>query len=245
MQKIINIENRIFYIYTLKCPETLEVKYVGVTCTTLSARLAQHIYDSKKKDTRSHKRNWISSLLENSQRPIIETIEVCDYTNWEEKEKYWIARLKNLTNTREGGKGVVLNRSEDSIKRSSEAKFKPIVCIMEDRSVVKYKSITEASNITKVPRTSIQYSITALSYSSYGINFLLEEDYYEGLEKTISIKPRKYKYKIIHNNIEYTPLSFSKKLNISETPVYLWCEGKNKWEDSYSYDGKEITIIKI
>ena len=240
MQKIKNIENRIFYIYVLKCPLTLDIKYVGVTCTSLKARLSQHIYDSKKGGT--YKRNWIKSL---SQKPIIEQIEICDYTNWEEREKYWITFYDNLTNTDSGGKGCVLNRSKESIKKSAEAKYKPVICIDINRNVQRFKSLKEASEITGVPRTSIQYSLSGINRSSYNLNFIFEKDYYKGLEKYIKINPKKNKYIIVHCNKNYTPIEFSQFLNISETAVYLWCEGKIKWENSFSYDGNNIEIIKI
>ena len=243
MQRITNIKNRKFYIYVLKEPNTLEIKYVGVTCTSLSSRLSQHIYDSKKGGT--YKRNWIKSLINNNLKPIIEKIEECNYSNWEEREKHWINFYDNLTNTREGGKGVILNRTKESIKKSSEAKMKKVVCIDSNRNVFFYNSLKEASELTGVPRTSIEYSISKLEYCSYGFNFLLEKDYFQGLENNLVIKLKKHKYKIIHLDIEYTPIQFAQKLNISETTVYLWCEGKIKWENSFSYDGNLIKIIKI
>lgn len=243
MQKIKNIENRIFYIYTLKCPLTMKIKYVGVTCTKLNARLSQHIYDSKKGGT--YKRNWIQSLLKIDLKPIIEVIETCSYLNWEEREKYWINSYSNLTNTKEGGNGVILNRSFDSIKRSSEAKFKSIIGIDSNRNIQLFNSLKEAQIITGVPRTSIQYSLSQINNSSYGYNFLYKEEYYEGLENIVKINPRKYKYKIKHLDKTYTPIEFAKKLNISETIVYLWCEGKSEWKNSRNFDGNEINIIKI
>ena len=36
-------------IYTLKDPNTDEIRYVGVTTTTLNQRLSAHIYDDKHK----------------------------------------------------------------------------------------------------------------------------------------------------------------------------------------------------
>lgn len=240
MQRIKDIENRIFYIYVLKHPLTLEIRYVGVTCTTLKARLSQHIHDSKKKNT--YKRNWINSL---PQRPIIEQIEICNYTNWEEREKYWISYYENLTNTREGGGGVVLERTKESIQKSSEAKYKPVICIDNNKNIQKFKSLKEATEITGVPRTSIQYSLVNINNSSYGFKFLYEKDYYEGIENDIKINLKKYKYKILHCNKSYTPIEFSQLLNVSETIVYLWCEGKVKWENAFNYDGNNIVIIKI
>lgn len=243
MQRIKNIKNRKFYIYVLKDPITFKVKYVGVTCTTLSARLSQHIYDSKKRGT--YKRNWINFLKKKNLKPIIEKIEECNYKNYQEREIYWISYYDNLTNTDKGGNGVVLDRKKESIQKSSEAKYKPIVAIDFNKNVYFYKSFKEASEKTGVPKTSIEYSVTNLNYSSYGFNFIIQSDYYKGLENKIKIRKKKNKYKLIHNNITYTPIEFSKFLNISETIVYLWCEGKQLWKNSYSFDGNNLKIVKI
>jgi hypothetical protein len=132
VNKIKNLEKRKFKIYCLKCPETYQVRYIGVTVNTLNARLSQHIFDAKKGGT--YKRNWIKSL---SKKPIIELIENCNYSNWEEKEKYWISYYDNLTNTRDGGAGVILNKSEESRYKSIKAKFKKIVAISQDKTFIK------------------------------------------------------------------------------------------------------------
>jgi hypothetical protein len=243
MQRIKQIEIRKFYIYVLKDPNTLEIRYVGVTCTSLSSRLAQHIYDSKKSGT--YKRNWIGQLLKNNTKPIIEIIEECTYLDYQEREIYWISFYDNLTNTDKGGNGVVTNRSKESIKKSSEAKFSPVVAIDINRNVFFYNSHKQASKETGVPRTSIEYSITNLNYSSYGFNFIKTSDYNESLRYKVRINPKKNKYNLIHNNITYTPIEFAEYLNVSETIVYLWCEGKQLWKNSYKFDNNEIKIIKI
>ena len=243
MQKIKNIENRNFLIYVLKDPYSLEVRYVGVTCTTLSARLSQHIYDSKKLGT--YKRNWISKLVIEGKKPLIETIEVCNYKNWEDREIYWIGFYKNLTNTREGGKGVILNRSEDSIQRSSKAKMKKVVAINENRDVLIFKSHKEASYKLNIPRTSIEYSLLNIDYCSYGYNFIEYSEYVPGIEKTIKITPKKNFYKIMYDNKEFSPKELSNLLNVNEATVYLWCSGKTNWKNSTKLKNKKIDIIMI
>lgn len=243
MQKIKQLKNRIFYIYVLKEPITLDIKYVGVTCTSLNARLSQHIYDSKKGGT--YKRNWISKLVKENLKPLIEVIEVCNYLNYQEREIYWISFYDNLTNTDKGGNGVVTNRTKDSIRKSSESKFSPVVAIDIKRNVYFFKSHKEASEKTGVPRTSIEYSISKLNYSSYGFNFIKLSEYNDDLRYKVKINPKKYKYKLIHNNITYTPIEFATFLNVSETIVYLWCEEKQLWKNSNKFDNKELKIIKI
>jgi hypothetical protein len=239
--RIKNIKQRIFIIYTLKDPETLEIRYVGVTCTNLGARLSQHIYDSKRKGD-SHKKRWIRSL---KTKPLIEKIEECNCKNWGEREKYWISYYKNLTNTEEGGQGVVLNRSEDSVKRSSEAKYKALVAIDSNRKIHYFESHVEASKVLKVPKTSIEYSISNLNYSSYGYNFIHLTEFTVGMEKTVKISKKKQKFNIKYQGKIFTILKLAEHLKINETTVYLWCSGHTNWKKAHKLKGEQIEIFKI
>lgn len=95
------------YIYVLKCPEG-NIRYVGKTIN-LKKRLYSHILEAKSFKKRRHVLHWIYSLLINNLKPIIEIVEVCNESNWEEKEKYWINyyrnTIPNLCNNAEGGLG--------------------------------------------------------------------------------------------------------------------------------------------
>ena len=243
MQRIKNIKTRKFLIYTLKDPVTLEIRYVGVTSTTLSARLSQHIYDSKKLGT--HKRYWIKSLVERNLKPIIETIESCTYKTWEDREKYWISYYENLTNTLSGGRGVVLHRTKESIQKSTEAKYKPLVAITNKRKVLHFKSHVEAEKKLEVPRSSIEYSLSSLNFSAGGYNFIHLVDYKEGMEKSVIIRKKKQKYNVKYQEVIYTPKELAEFLNISETTVYLWCTGKTNWRKAHKLKGEQIEIFKI
>ena len=55
-----------YKLYYLTCPESLEIRYVGVTKQSLSKRLKQHLYKVNRKDRRgqTHKSAWIQSLTE-------------------------------------------------------------------------------------------------------------------------------------------------------------------------------------
>ena len=92
-------------IYTLKHPDTLEVRYVGKTVRSLSRRLGNHIDNAKRSRHNKHLSNWILSILSNGKRPIIELIEEVDNSVWQEREKYWITQYPNLINLTEGGDG--------------------------------------------------------------------------------------------------------------------------------------------
>lgn len=92
-------------IYTLKHPDTLEVRYVGKTVRSLSRRLGNHIDNAKRSKHNKHLSNWILNILSNGKRPIIELIEEVDNSVWQERERYWITQYPNLINLTEGGDG--------------------------------------------------------------------------------------------------------------------------------------------
>lgn len=56
-----------YRIYTLNHPITNEIRYVGQTCQKLENRLKQHLYCRDK----SHKVNWVNSLLKDGLSPKI------------------------------------------------------------------------------------------------------------------------------------------------------------------------------
>jgi len=94
------------YIYYLKDPVTLEVRYVGQT-NDIKRRYNDHISSSIKNDSDSYntyKARWIRKLINNGYKPIIEIIDQCntiDESNF--LEKFYIEKLTNeglnLTNS--------------------------------------------------------------------------------------------------------------------------------------------------
>lgn len=101
------VDTRRVKIYVLKHPDTLEIRYVGKTVRSLSKRLGNHIANAKGNKHNKHLSNWIINILNTGKRPIIELIEECDNSVWEEREKYWISQYTNLINLTEGGDGCV------------------------------------------------------------------------------------------------------------------------------------------
>lgn len=92
-------------IYTLKHPDTGEIRYVGKTVQLLKYRLATHISRSKKYRY-AYVNCWIYSLLQKNKRPIIELIEEVEDSLWENREIYWIqyySPITRLTNFQLGG----------------------------------------------------------------------------------------------------------------------------------------------
>lgn len=95
------------YIYVLKCPEG-NIRYVGKT-NNLKKRLYSHINEAKKGKGRRYVLNWIHGLIILNLKPLIEVIEECNSSNWQDREKYWVAYYRklipNLCNNADGGLG--------------------------------------------------------------------------------------------------------------------------------------------
>lgn len=101
-------KNNIIKIYSLNCPITGTVKYIGKTEFDLNKRLSQHLsnYNLRKKTL---KNNWIKNLLKKGLKPEIELLEYVSKAEWCFWEQFWIEQFKqwgfNLKNSAEGGHG--------------------------------------------------------------------------------------------------------------------------------------------
>lgn len=87
-------------IYTLEDPITNDIKYVGITSSTIENRLKSHIKGTKykKQKRNSGKDRWILDLLSKNLLPIITEIETINdsYEYIEEVlEIYWIWQFKS------------------------------------------------------------------------------------------------------------------------------------------------------
>lgn len=92
------------YIYTLNCPKTGVVKYVG-KAMNMSNRLSGHIFDSNRKKTPVSL--WIKSLISEGLKPKMILLDTCDLSNWEQVEVKWIRHFKDagfdILNVAKGG----------------------------------------------------------------------------------------------------------------------------------------------
>jgi hypothetical protein len=169
---------KIYSIYKLIDPNTLDVRYIGVTTTSLNIRLAQHVYDGRHKSG-THKINWIKALLENNQRPIIELLETTDEDNWQRREIYWINFYQQLTNTLEGGMGVVVDRSKSSVQKSSEAKYVKVCQLKEDGTFIKeWDSPTLASLKLDISKTAINNCLNKRVVLAGDFRWVYYEEYH-------------------------------------------------------------------
>jgi len=114
------------YIYCLKDTEE-NIRYIGKT-TNIKRRLYSHIAEATRSKTNRYVHNWIKSLLKNKQKPIIEIIEICNESNWIEKEQYWIKYyrniISNLCNSCDGGTGGM---TRDNLSKEQLLKKKKIM----------------------------------------------------------------------------------------------------------------------
>lgn len=92
------------YIYTLSCPITGFVKYVGKTVDP-KTRLRKHITAKKQAATSK----WIFSLKDRGLLPIFEIIDETDLDNWQQMEIRYIKLFKSfgapILNHTIGGEG--------------------------------------------------------------------------------------------------------------------------------------------
>ena len=96
-------------IYGLVDPTTPEhIRYVGKTANP-KERIYAHLFSEKRSDS-CHRLKWLRSLSARNLQPsmvVLEEIQLGE--SWQEREKYWIAKLKSenhrLTNATCGGDG--------------------------------------------------------------------------------------------------------------------------------------------
>lgn len=210
---------REYKIYVLKDPNNLKVRYIGVTVRKLNQRLSQHIHDAKN-NKGTHKVHWIKKLLNNNQKPIIELLEICNEKNWQEREIYWIGQFENLTNTREGGAGIIFKPAE-SFRKNIEQRYKPIVQLdLDCKFIQEFQSIKEASEKLNIYRGSIENVLNKWSKTAQGFHFVYKK-YYIPDYKIQIIKRRKTVKKNTEIKVIYNcgkELIFS---TLKETALYL------------------------
>lgn len=114
------------FVYSLICPLTNDIRYIGCTVKNTTARLRQHINEIKR-PMNSYKLNWLRHLnsLGKLNELKIAVIEECDVEQLKERETYWINNysnlLTNLTNTISSGYRI---RGPSGYHHTEEAKRK-------------------------------------------------------------------------------------------------------------------------
>jgi len=112
-------------IYALIDPITCRVRYIGRTKVSIKARLSQHIHRAKYGKEKTHKRDWILSLLKINCKPLVR--KLTEVEGWNESyilEQNLIKKYEHrLTNFYDKGPGSLRTfREEDKIKISESLK---------------------------------------------------------------------------------------------------------------------------
>lgn len=167
-------------IYALVDPFTDKVRYIGFTRTTINNRLSGHKHDSLKRNCNTKKAKWFRKCNLKGKLPYIILLEDNIPENlWKEKEDYYISQYSNLTNQREGGCGIILDRKRTSIYRSTKPKMKPVVQLtLEGEFIQEFESIKEAERYLGLKSLSrIRLVVQSKAFSSNGYRWALKEDY--------------------------------------------------------------------
>lgn len=174
------------YIYTLSCPLSNEIRYVGQS-TDPNTRYRRHISDSKK--GKDHKSNWIRSLIVKDLKPILNIIHDCNESNVDYYEKYYIEEYKkvyDLTNSKEGGKpSKITQEIKDKIRNTlkgrkpspnaaiafAEYKNIKIECYKDKILVGTFDSIKECCEMLNLNRPKVSMVLNNLRPHHKGYTF--------------------------------------------------------------------------
>lgn len=121
-------------IYTLACPNTGQIRYVGKTTRDLRFRLYDHTSNHRLAKETSYKNSWIKSIK--PLKPVIEIIDEVKEDEWIFWEQFYISLFTSwgysLTNMTSGGEGCIggkgckgYKHTEDAKRRISIANSKP------------------------------------------------------------------------------------------------------------------------
>lgn len=135
------------YIYTIKCPKTNLVRYVGKTINT-KERFKKHLSENNN----TLKSKWIKGLRSSGLVPVFDIIDECGKENWQDKERAYIILFKslgaNLLNQMPGGEGgpTMLGKKltkDQRDKISNSKKGKPNKGVSVYNKMTKSKSINQ------------------------------------------------------------------------------------------------------
>jgi len=113
-------------IYTLRHPESLEIRYIGRTKNSLKTRLNGHLSKAKNNKFKTHKDNWLLSL---DCKPIIELLKIvigweASYIEEQNIIRNYLEDGYNLTNLHDRGTGGLMRdiSEEQKLKISNKLK---------------------------------------------------------------------------------------------------------------------------
>lgn len=160
-------------IYVLIDPNTLQVRYIGITCQSLKDRLGNHIHDARYRESDNyHKARWIQSLLSENKKPIIRLIKLCATRVEAEKiESEMILKYKdkhNLVNISDGN-GEFTSKGQHSASVINSKKV--YVYNYDGTYFATYNSHTECSEELGIYVSSIEKCLSGVYKYAKGFQF--------------------------------------------------------------------------
>lgn len=161
-------------IYRLVDPrEPARVRYVGKTACSLATRLRRHLNEARR-GLKAHRYHWIRGLLADGVRPAIELIELCSASEWQAREKHWIAELRAkchpLTNTGPGGDGMDSDAWREVWQRPGQRdrQSKALIAYNADPAVRERKRTQGLARWSGKPRSRQRLTSEAYSAAQVG-----------------------------------------------------------------------------
>lgn len=113
------------FIYALKEPDTGEIRYIG-KANEPNKRFVFHICNREKE--KCHRANWISFLMGQNKKPVLEILDEVPVEHWQQWEVAWIEFFRgqgcNLVNNTPGGEGLGSGELHPSFGRPAPNKGK-------------------------------------------------------------------------------------------------------------------------
>lgn len=210
------------YIYTLSHPETLEIRYIGVT-NNIKIRYKNHINPYGN----THKECWVKSLLKQGLKPIISIID--EFSTHEEAyefESYWIQQFKtwgfNLVNHSEGGKG----NSGNNVSQETKDKISKTLKDKYSKEPHKLKGRKHSEEHKKARSKRMKGKIPPCSFKG--------KKHSKSVRKVVQV----YKDGILIDTLD-SVLETSKKYNVNAGAISNVCRGKCKTAKDYTFKYKE------
>lgn len=105
------------FIYALKCPDSGRIRYIGKSDRP-EIRAINHVKNAKCYPAKDHRACWISKLIQEEKRPILEVLDEVPYGEWQfwEREYIRVFRTLNfsLVNTADGGESPPSCKGKES-----------------------------------------------------------------------------------------------------------------------------------
>lgn len=185
------MKTEIAYIYVLKDPITLEVRYVGKTVKPKN-RLLNHISEAKNSKYHNHRLAWIRSLLMIEEMPIFEVVKICKLSEFKKYEKFYIEKydFSILTNSDKSGQGNI-NRKKDVIDRIKKKMSREVyVYDLNGEFLKKFCSVREASRRLSISHASISRCCNGIWKHTSGYIFKYDKCEVSSIENPNAVKKR-------------------------------------------------------